>query len=99
MKFGHCTELLLELISHLDQDQLFDKWDFEHSFRLADTWFLKNPTNSEKYIQIKIHGSGLNIDIYIEGNPNKMCFWLSSADHLPQLDAFIQEYLFTTVSV
>lgn len=93
MDIGHSTELLLELISHFEQDQTFDKWVFEHSFKLADTWFLKNPTNSEKYIQIKIHGSGLNIDIYIDGEPNKMCFWLSSAEHLPQLDAFLSQHL------
>lgn len=93
MKIGHCTELLLSLISRFKEDQKFDGWELEHSFNLPDTWIIKNPINSVQHIQIKIHGSGLNIDIITEGKPERMCFWLSSDEHLPQLDTFLDTYL------
>lgn len=99
MKLGHCTELLLSFVSHIDEDTTYDNWELEHSFRTADTWLLTNPLDSSKHVQIKIHGSGLNIDVYTAGNPNMMCFWLSTNEHLPQLDLFFQENLFNTGNV
>ena len=92
MKIGHCTELLLVLITHLDENPELDTWVLEHTFCAADTWALKNPVDSTKFLKIKIHGSGLNIDIYTEGKPNYLSFWLSSDEHLPQLDEFFQEH-------
>lgn len=89
MIYSHNTELLIGAIAHFDELPYFAEWEISNPLDDVCNFVLKNPESPNKYIKLKAHNGGVDINIIEEGSDHYHSYWLSSLDLLPGLDTFL----------